>query len=291
MTKKPLSKLSNGKVSKCRKCLIFHPSSKLSNGKVNPEYSKWYYKHNKDNVLTRTRRYKEKHKIELKRKDRIYQEENKEIIKVKKAERYQINKKKPSYQKKRKEYSKRTKPQRQKRFNNWYWNKSGKQQMRDYRQSIRWEILELIAISWKRNIECFCCGLQEDVKMRTSILEVEHRLPRSILRKINVYFKMATKKLSHKEFLEFYTEKTVDYESMKQLTPLEIKRHFGILCMNCNKQVWLHGTCYIKGHKHWKKSSKWLDKKYNVNEYGKVANRKNKTHSLPICEHHGRLKK
>ena len=257
------------------------PSSVLPNGKKNPEYSKWYYEHHKESILARARRYKEKHKIELKRKNQIYVEKNRERIKVKKAERHQINKKKPSYQKQQKEYSKKTRLQRQKRWNRWYWSKSGKQQMRDHKQSIRWRILVLIASSWKRNVECFCCGLQEDVKMRTSILEVEHRLPRSILRKINVYFKVATKKLSHKEFLEFYTEKTVDYESMKQLTPLEIKRHFGILCMNCNKQVWLYGTCYIKGHKHWKKSSKWLDKTYGVNEYAKKANHQKK----------GRLKK
>ena len=266
------------------------PPSVLPNGKKNPEYSKWYYELHKERILARAKRYKKKNKIELKRKNQIYAEKNRETIKVKKAERHQRNKKNPSYQKKQKEYSRKTKPQRQIRWKKWYWGK-GKQHMRDHKQSIRWQILVLIASSWKRNVECFCCGLQEDVKMRTSILEVEHRLPRSVMKLKNVYFRVMMKQLSHKEFLEFYTEKTVDYESMKQLTPLEIKRHFGILCMNCNKQVWLHGTCYIKGHKHWKKSSKWLDKKYNVNEYGKVANRKNKTHSLPICEHHGRLKK
>ena len=253
------------------------PPSVLSNGERNPVYSKWYYEVNKKRILARAKKYKAKNKASLKRKARKYERKNKEIIKVKKAERYQRDKKKPSHQKRQKEYSKRTKPQRQKRWNKWYWGKSGKQHMKDYKQSIRWQILELIANTWKRKVECFCCGLQEDVKMRTSILEVEHRLPRSVVRKINVYFKMVMKKLTHKEFIEFYTEKTVDYESMKELTPLEIKRHFGILCMNCNKTVWLHGTCYIKGHKHWKKSSKWLDKKYKVNEYGKKANHQKKS--------------
>ena len=144
-----------------------------------------------------------------------------------------------------------------------------------YKQDRRLKILSLIADAHKKDVKCFCCGLTENA--RTRVLEVDHRLPRSVLKERFPYVKMMMTTLTHEEYMQIYTECVKNYNAISALSKMDIKRHFAILCDICNKQVWIFGTCYVKGHKHWKKSSKWLDKFYGVNEYRQEAQWINQT--------------
>jgi hypothetical protein len=144
-----------------------------------------------------------------------------------------------------------------------------------YKQERRLKILSLIADAYKKDVKCFCCGLTENT--RTRVLEVDHRLPRSVLKERFPYVKAMMNTLTHEEYMQIYTECVTNYNAISALSKLDIKRHFAILCDICNKQVWIFGTCYVKGHKHWKKSSKWLDKFYGVSEYRQEAQWINQT--------------
>ena len=81
------------------------------------------------------------------------------------------------------------------------------------------------------------------------------------------------KSLTFEEYMSVYLEcpKSYNLKEFKKLTKLEIRRHFALLCRQCNLEVWNFGRCRItdkkRKHKHWKKSSKWLDKTYGVKEY------------------------
>jgi len=136
------------------------------------------------------------------------------------------------------------------------------------------KILSLIALAWKRELICFCCGIGPMEKAR---VEIEHRLPRAALKKRFPYIRLEMKSLTYEEYMSIYTDSVYPHHlnQFKKLTNLEIKRHFAILCRQCNLEVWNFGRCRIndkkRPHKHWKKSSRWLDKFYGVNEFCKTA--------------------
>jgi hypothetical protein len=136
------------------------------------------------------------------------------------------------------------------------------------------EVLLLIALAWKRELACFCCGISP---LEMARVEIEHRLPRVVLREKFPYLRLEMKSLTFDEYMSIYTETISPHQlnQFKKLTKLEIRRHFAILCRQCNLEVWNYGKCRIKDkkrpHKHWKKSSRWLDKAYGVNEYCKTS--------------------
>ena len=136
------------------------------------------------------------------------------------------------------------------------------------------EVLLLIALAWKRELACFCCGISP---MERARVEIEHRLPRVVLKEKFPYLRLEMKSLTFNEYMSIYTETISPHQlnQFKKLTKLEIKRHFAILCRQCNLEVWNFGRCRIndkkRPHKHWKKSSRWLDKFYGVIAYCQTA--------------------
>ena len=236
------------------------------------EQKKIYNEKNKDKISVTTKKYYGKNKETIKAKIKLYtkSEQGKKTRKIqdkKNKENGNIKKwRTTTYKRHGEKIQENNKKWREK--NKEKYLKAGREYHKKFgkvkRQIKREKRLNLIAQAWKRDVKCFCCGIQ-DFGL-TQLLEIEHRLPRSCLRNKYPYFKVAMRTFTHDEWLLFSTC-VESYVRLSSLTKLQIKRHFAILCLNCNKQVWLYGKCNIQGHKHWKKSSKWLDKEYNVVQY------------------------
>ena len=129
-------------------------------------------------------------------------------------------------------------------------------------------IFKIVARAHSKTVACFCCGVTDSERSNT--LELEHRFPRYIFRILFPEYAITEigSNQTYEEWCMLSKTNLLNVNAMKTLTLAEVKRHFAILCGTCNTQVFSKGTCYLgrkQGHKYWKKSSKYLDKKYLSN--------------------------
>jgi hypothetical protein len=247
-----------------------------------PKQRREQYKKNRTSILERQKEYYQKNKERMREQKRKWHHKNKDIKPYLKWKNIKANPNKDKFRTSKyrhDEYENRKKNgtvklvanMTQKELDNVSKKRIGYYSSKAKRKLA---IQQIIADSWKKELACFCCGIS---RLDRAQVEIEHRLPRVALKEKFPYLRLEMKSLTFEEYSSIYVNCPEAYhlKEFKKLTKLEIRRHFALLCRQCNIEVWNYGRCRItdklRKHKHWRKSSTWLDKTYGLNEYCKTS--------------------
>lgn len=243
----------------------------------------------KDEYKAYQKWYKETYKNELKIQNAEYYQNNKDEIKARKKEyesrleRIEQRRKQQKEKRKEPKVKKRIKKSN-KKYNSSEKGKATHAEAEDRRYN---EVLEITAEACickyhkgnKKKI-CCCCG-KKPVKRKSWENEqlrvwFEHRFPRQVYNILYPTYTIAFKELG----ISRESHKVLKAESasriltpMKMLNKSEINIWFGLLCIECNNEVFRKGTCKIgyvnrnEIHTYKSKSSKRIDEFLDSYEY------------------------